>query len=177
MGDGTFRVPGEAMTVKADMCRSQLPARPGGGRLVRNFWLTPAVTPVPGGMVDYLVDKQFADGHWNDLVYVSSTTATPWAILILTETLFNPPPVAVLTAVPSEVGIGVETILDGSGSYHLNPDRRIVKYEWDFEDDGDDVYDYSETPESAPDGEFDGRTGTRTRSIRVKSGPIRRACG
>ena len=47
------------------------------------------------------------------------------------------PPVAVLTAETSKIPVDVNIILDGSNSE--DTDGTIVKYEWDFENDG--VYD------------------------------------
>jgi outer membrane protein assembly factor BamB len=44
--------------------------------------------------------------------------------------------------------------LNASASY--DPDGTIVTYEWDFESDG--IYDYVETTNASPDGNFDGKT-------------------
>lgn len=48
-------------------------------------------------------------------------------------------PVAVPVIVPQHAGCGQTVSFDGTGSYHNNPARSIVKYEWDF--DGDGTYD------------------------------------
>ncbi len=64
------------------------------------------------------------------------------------------PPVAVLDADPEYVADGCSVTLDGSGS--SDPDSSIIKYEWDFTNDGS--YDYNETSGSAGDGSFDGNT-------------------
>jgi len=48
-------------------------------------------------------------------------------------------PVAVPDVVPQHAGCGQTITFDGTASYHTNPARSIVKYEWDF--DGDGVYD------------------------------------
>ncbi len=64
------------------------------------------------------------------------------------------PPVAVLEADPEYVADGCSVTLDGSGSY--DPDSSIIKYEWDFTNDG--TYDYNETSVSPGDGSFDGNT-------------------
>jgi len=96
----------------------------------------------PGGFARYLVDEQWADGRWPTGVYAGHTLANGWAILILTPTVTAPPPVA--DAGPDiTYGPDYPVYFDGSGSYHLNPARTIVLYEWDFESDG--IYDYNST--------------------------------
>ena len=65
---------------------------------------------------------------------------TAWGVIILSQTLFVKPPVA--DAGPDRVyGIDLELSLDGSGSYHTDPFRSIVLYEWDVNGDG--IYDYT----------------------------------
>lgn len=80
------------------------------------------------------------------------------------------PPVAVLDAEPNDTTHVNTVTLVGSGSY--DPDSDIIKYEWDFTNDG--TYDYTETASSYPDGTFDGNTthtyteaGTYTALLRV----------
>jgi len=97
------------------------------------------------GMARTIVNQQDANGmftggsiggtHW-----VEGAFRTAWGVIILTKTLFVLPPVAV--AGENKVwGIDWPLTLDGSKSYHLDPFRKIVKYEWDVNGDG--VYDYS----------------------------------
>lgn len=62
---------------------------------------------------------------------------------IQTGNACSPPPVAILTAEPNDTVIGVNVIFDGNSSYTLD-DETIVKYEWDWTNDG--VYDYNEVP-------------------------------
>jgi uncharacterized protein YycO len=106
---------------------------------------------------NYLVNAQRSDGDWPSGSYGGNVFDTSWALLILSPTVFTPPPVA--DAGPDVVG-GPHpeypaATLDGSGSYHLNPDRRIVAYTWNF---GDGLPAYTETENNAPDGNFDGIT-------------------
>jgi hypothetical protein len=54
----------------------------------------------------------------------------------------NKAPVAILTADPTYAAVNEDIVFDGNSSY--DSDGSIVKYEWDF--DGDLVYDYNETP-------------------------------
>jgi len=62
---------------------------------------------------------------------------------IQTGNACSPPPVAVLTATPSNAGIGTTVIFNGNSSYTLD-DETIVKYEWDWTNDG--TYDCNEVP-------------------------------
>ena len=45
-------------------------------------------------------------------------------------------PVAVAVVTPQHAGCGQTITFDGSGSYHTNPARSIVRYEWDLDNDG-----------------------------------------
>ena len=91
------------------------------------------------GLVRYILNRQNDDGSWPQPSYVNSRYATAWQVIILTPTLFTRPPVAV--AGPDIVwAFDLELTFDGSGSYHTDPVRVLVQYEWDF--DGDGVYDY-----------------------------------
>ena len=87
-------------------------------------------------------DGSFAvDGKGTNYI-TASPFRTAWGVVILSKTLFVKPPVA--DAGPDRVyGVDWELTLDGSGSYHTDPFRSIVRYEWDV--DGDGVYDYSGT--------------------------------
>ena len=74
----------------------------------------------------------------------------------LTITVTNVPDavVAVLDVTPNPPALGEPVILDASSSYDEMSGQQIVRYAWDF---GDGTT-YVETPNSAPDGAFDGRT-------------------
>ena len=97
------------------------------------------------GVARTLIDDAFAstDGSFaGSGSWVQQPTRTAWGIIMLTPTLFVQPPVA--DAGSDRVwGVDVPLTLDGSGSFHLDPFRSIVKYEWDL--DGDGVYDTSST--------------------------------
>lgn len=57
-----------------------------------------------------------------------------WAILTLERGVVQPPPVAEAGPdVPNHPPI-IEITFDGTGSYHPDPSRKIVKYIWDFGD-------------------------------------------
>ncbi|MEL7450290.1 MAG: PKD domain-containing protein, partial [Pseudomonadota bacterium] len=61
---------------------------------------------------------------------------TPWATQILTRTLFQPGPTAVATATPNPAASGTPIEFDGTASFHDDPDRSIVQWDWDFDEDG-----------------------------------------
>jgi len=104
----------------------------------------------------FLVDQQSPDGSWpQSSGYTSGQKLDhAFAILILTPSVVSPPPVADLKIIPQQARPGAVFTFDGSGSYHLDPARQIVQYNFDF---GDGTS-YSETADNAPDGAFDGIT-------------------
>lgn len=61
---------------------------------------------------------------------------TPWCIQILTQTLFQAGPVARAVAAPNPGAINQDITLDGSDSFHQDPSRSLVQYEWDLDNDG-----------------------------------------
>jgi len=83
-----------------------------------------------------------------------------------------PPPVAVLKISPDPAVVGQTVLLNGS--YSVAGSGSIVKYEWDFTNNGS--YDYYETPTYYPDKVWDGKTthvycdaNTYTAKLRVKN--------
>ena len=103
------------------------------------------VTHMPGGLDWYgddqqglatvLVNRQNPDGSWPMAVHptVGIQTAVAWNIIVLTRTLFEKPPVAVIHAEPDPGAIGMDITLDASDSYHIDPAKQIVGYLWDFD--------------------------------------------
>ncbi|HYE31042.1 MAG TPA: PKD domain-containing protein [Methylomirabilota bacterium] len=84
---------------------------------------------------------QLGDGSWTTSAWPISgipQLATAHSILILARTITVPPPVAQIKAVQEQAVLRSFT-LDGSDSYHLDPTRTIVSYNWDFN--GDNVTD------------------------------------
>ena len=61
---------------------------------------------------------------------------TPWCIQILTQTLFQAGPVARADAAPNPGAVDQTINFDGSNSFHQDPQRSLVLYEWDFDNDG-----------------------------------------
>jgi RHS repeat-associated protein len=103
------------------------------------------VTHLPGGLDWYgdetvglarvLVDRQNANGSWpyDGWPYVGERTAAAWNVIILTRTLFEKPPVAIIHAEPNPGAVGQEIEFDASDSYHVDPAKEIVEYLWDFD--------------------------------------------
>ena len=81
----------------------------------------------------WLTTHQNADGSWGESYWVGELLSTAWGVLVLTESVFAPPPVAWATATPESTGPGQAIVFDGSSSYHLDPQRTIVTWEWDFD--------------------------------------------
>ena len=105
---------------------------------------------------------QFAGGKGDQRVTGAFKTA--WGIIILTKTLFVLPPVA--DAGDNKVwGIDWPLTFNGSKSYHLDPFRQIVSYEWDF--DGDGTFDTAPSSDPTATHTYT-ELGTYTVTLRVK---------
>lgn len=77
---------------------------------------------------------QNSDGSWNTGVgYLSSYTPGPTAVatLVLTKSVTKPLPVPVIASIPDQSAKHPAAfILDGSDSYHMDPNSSIVQYQW-----------------------------------------------
>ncbi len=87
------------------------------------------------GLAQHLVRNQQSDGSW-DGRWVTDDLATAWAIVILSPTIIQVPPVAVCHADPQTTAPNTPIDLDALRSHHPDPNRRIMSYEWDFDCDG-----------------------------------------
>jgi PKD repeat protein len=95
------------------------------------------------GIARTLINEQTTSGaSWGGWFgnYFTSTTEvfhTGWAIIMLNRTLFSGgAPVAVISATPNPA-VAFQTIhLSGAGSFHQDPTKSIVLWEWDFDNDG-----------------------------------------
>jgi len=101
------------------------------------------------GVASTLVEDSFAssDGSFSGSgSWVNQPTRSAWGVIMLSQSLFVQPPVA--DAGSDRVwGVDAPLTLDGSGSFHLDPFRDIVTYEWDL--DGDGVFDTTGTSPTA----------------------------
>jgi len=91
------------------------------------------------GVARTLLGDQSASGYWYGHNYSGDQYPfeTAWAIMMLHRTLFESgAPVAVAKAVPNPAVVGQSITLDGSDSYHQDPTKNIVSWEWDANSDG-----------------------------------------
>ena len=90
-------------------------------------------------------------GSWDSGGHGGRGLDSAWAVIMLTPTLFVQPPVAdagddIIWAYDMELAF------DAAGSFHMDPTRSIVKYEWDF--DGNGTWDFTTTDPSDPNAKY-----------------------
>jgi len=90
------------------------------------------------GVARTLVDDQDLGGFWwgHNFAGDQYPFETAFAIIMLNRTVFEPVPVAVADAVPNPSLAGDTVTLYGTASFHQDPARSIVLYEWDLDNDG-----------------------------------------
>ena len=93
-----------------------------------NWFLDPAQ-----GLARKLIDLQFEDGHWRSNQWSTEPLSTAWGVIILSASLFQKPPVAVVHASPNPGAVGQLIHFDGTPSYHLDATKKIVSWQWDFD--------------------------------------------
>lgn len=76
----------------------------------------------------------------------------PWGTQILTRTLAQAGPIAVGNVAPNPAGENFPITLSHSQSFHQDPNRSLVLFEWDIDNDG--VYDLS-SPDAVPNPPLD----------------------
>lgn len=86
--------------------------------------------------VNNKVDNGTNGYYWPGSVRIGAgRTTAAFALLVMAKGLAESPPIA--DAGPAqEVPAGVPVAFDGSGSYHSDPTKSIVSYEWDFDYNG-----------------------------------------
>lgn len=87
------------------------------------------------GMARRLVDWQAGNGGWPGGWWTSGYLQGAWAVIIL-KALFEPPPEAIAAATPQEANPGDVITFDHSESLHWNPEKTLVAFRWDFDEDG-----------------------------------------
>ncbi|MCA9526322.1 MAG: thrombospondin type 3 repeat-containing protein, partial [Myxococcales bacterium] len=94
------------------------------------------------GVASVAVQRQQANGAWDTVGQFTNIGAygTQWHLLMLASNLFEQPPRAVALANPQRVNIGQQVTFDHSQSFHLDPRRQLVRFEWDY--DGDGIFDF-----------------------------------
>jgi MYXO-CTERM domain-containing protein len=94
------------------------------------------------GVAHVVTSRQRADGGFNVPSYTDiAGLGTQWSLLMLAGNLFAQGPQAVAQADPIRAAIRQEVTFDHSQSFHLDPNQRLVRFEWDFEGDGN--YEFS----------------------------------
>jgi len=96
------------------------------------------------GVARTLVNAQSGDGYWwgHNVDWNQYHFETAWAIMMLNQTVVEGGrPRAIAIAIPNPGIVGQTINLDGSGSYHEDASKNIIKWEWDVDADGD--YDVS----------------------------------
>jgi hypothetical protein len=92
------------------------------------------------GLATYIVNTQQSNGSWDDTIgsnKVYDAFCTGWRILIAYPGVICKKPTAVICDCDEqEYNNNQDINLDGSCSYHIDPNRSIVSYEWDFDNDG-----------------------------------------
>ena len=83
---------------------------------------------------DFLINNQYTDGSWTSDVWFGRDLATAMGVLILTPEVFVSPPVAVAKASPREASPGAVITFDHSESFHRDPNRNLVAFRWDFDE-------------------------------------------
>jgi hypothetical protein len=105
-----------------------------------DWYYDPAV-----GVEKKVLGDQASDGSW-DVWYRDSGSglyrdlSTAWGVMMLTPGIVGQPPVAVLSA-RQTWKFGVPLRFYASKSFHIDPARRIIRYAWDFDNDGATDYD------------------------------------
>jgi hypothetical protein len=83
------------------------------------------------GVARTLIRDQNADGLFTGGYRVSGNYRSAWSIIMLTGTL-QLEPVAIAKAQPNPGADGLPISFDGTDSFHQDPAKSIVLYEWDF---------------------------------------------
>jgi hypothetical protein len=86
------------------------------------------------GVARTIIRDQNANGQFTGSNWTTGDLHHAWGVIILTGTL-RLEPVAVAQASPNPGADGVPVNFDGSASFHQDPARTIVLYEWDFDND------------------------------------------
>lgn len=87
----------------------------------------------------HILHEQLTDGSWQTTMagYHTSTLNTPWALLVLEQTISSLRPQAAIGATPNPVPPNTNITYDVSGSTHQDPAKYLVSWKIDFDvDDG-----------------------------------------
>ncbi|MEE2787442.1 MAG: PKD domain-containing protein [Myxococcota bacterium] len=105
------------------------------------------------------VKDDYCEGHSVTCSYSGGRLAAPMGTLTMTPSIFNPKPVPIASVNPPETREGCaggnngRVTLEHGGSFHPNPESRIILYRWDVDSsnglwwDGDDDPDFVTQPD------------------------------
>lgn len=121
-----------------------------------DWFYAPAATGREG-LGQYIVRTQQADGSWDDVAAapnpVYDAFSTGWRILtLLPGVTIIPPSALICDCDEQEYNLDQTINLDGACSYHPDPKRHIVRYEWDLDNDG--LFDDATGPTASIPGGF-----------------------
>ena len=92
------------------------------------------------GVARFLVNGQQSPGYWcchSPNTSLQIPFETPWALIMLNRTIITAgQPVAVAMATPNPALTNQTITLDGSQSYQQDLSKKIVKWEWDINNNG-----------------------------------------
>ncbi len=112
----------------------------GSGKLDIDWYAAEAISGASSdGVARTLVNGQDGGGFWYGHNYSGDQYPfeTAWAIMMLNQVVFTGgAPVAVATATPNPAMTGATVTLDGTGSFHQDPTKSIVQWDWDINNDG-----------------------------------------
>ena len=84
------------------------------------------------GLARVTIDRQGTNGSWKSALWVAEPLSTAWSTIILTSSLFQQGPVAVINVKPNPSAIGYPVVFDGSNSFDQRPNYQITDYRWVF---------------------------------------------
>lgn len=122
------------------------------------------------GLARTTIDRQRLDGTWlgsgrgydNDI-----QEATAWSTIILSSSLFQRGPVAVINTQPNPSAVGYPVVFDARNSYHQHPAYKVVEYRWDFDSSNGIDFDHPDAVGSIATN-FYGALGTNVVSLQVR---------
>jgi len=88
-------------------------------------------------IAQFLLAQQLNDGSWTLGIYGCSwkSISTAFSILVLVKAITTMPPVAIIDEISTQPA-NSPFQMDGSNSFHTDVSKSIIKWEWDFDDDG-----------------------------------------
>jgi RHS repeat-associated protein len=96
-------------------------------------WFNDPVNGLARVTIDHQSPALSPLGSWTSAVWADGPLASAWSILILSSSLFQQGPVAVINVSPNPSAIGYPVVFDARSSYHKHPGYKIIEYRWVFD--------------------------------------------